>query len=428
MTIRPSNPKNVPGAPSAHRHHWYPYYAGYSGSFVQDYLEILEPQTPSLLLDPWVGSGTTLVEGARAGLKGVGVDLNPAMVVVSKARLLQRSVSESIRPLARELIGVAQDEDGLDADPLSMWFRSKSTQRWRAIAKAIAKVLVPQDAHDLTKPEHVSRLSSLACFYYVALFRSLRRHLASFGSTNPTWIRVPTDHRRRRSPSWKSISETFLDEVKSLTANMDEEVLFEDDALAPLVTVGDARALPSPSNSADIMITSPPYCTRIDYAMATLPELAVLGFHRDGNFRDLRGSLTGSATIRKTRPTLEKSWGPNCANLLDRVYTHPSKASRGYYLSQFLQYFSDTFGALSEIRRVLKRGGTAVLVVQDSLYKDLHIDLAEIVIEMSEKHNLDLVRRHDYPSSRSMRRLNPAARRYDQRWNPTETALEFVAA
>jgi len=428
MTARPSNPKIVPGAPSAHREHWYPYYAGYSATFVQDYLNLLDPEASSLLLDPWVGSGTTLVEGARAGLKSIGVDLNPAMVVVSKARLLQRSVSESLRPLARELIEAALEEDGLDDDPLSTWFKSRSTQHWRSIAKGIATVLVPDDSQDLTKPEHVSRLSSLACFYYVALFRALRRHLTPFGSTNPTWVRVPTDHRRKRGPSWESISETFVHETELLTADISGEALFDDDAFEPLVSVGDARDLSNPCKSVDIIITSPPYCTRIDYAVATLPELALLGYHRGGHFRELRESLTGSTTIRASRPAMDVDWGPKCTTLLERVEKHQSKASRSYYWPQFVQYFSDLFAALSEIGRILKRGATAVLVVQDSLYKDLHVDLASIVTEMAASRNLELVRQHHYPASRSMRRLNPGARRYDERWSPTETALEFVAA
>lgn len=409
MTVRPSNPKLVPGAPSAHRQHWYPYYAGYSATFVQDYLKLLAPEAESLLLDPWVGSGTTLLEGARVGLRGVGTDLNPAMVVVTKARLLQRSISESLRPLARELIEAALDEDGVDQDPLLMWFRSRSAQHWRSIAKGIATVLVPEDSRDLTKPEHVSRLSSLACFYYVALFRALRRYLDRFGSTNPTWVRIPTDHRHRRAPLWESVTGAFIQEVESLNADIEREALFDDDAIAPLVSVGDAKALPAHSGSVDIIITSPPYCTRIDYAVATLPELALLGYHPGGRFRDLRESLTGSTTIRASRPAVDVAWGPGCTTLLEGVETHPSKASRSYYWPQFVQYFSDTFTALGEIGRVLKRGGTAVLVVQDSLYKDLHVDLASIVTQMAAGHGLKLVRQHHYCASRSMRRLNPGA-------------------
>ena len=53
---------------------------------------------------------------------------------------------------------------------------------------------------------------------------------------------------------------------------------------------------------------------------------------------------------------------------------------------------------------------------------------ASIVTEMAASHDLELVRQHNYPASRSMRCLNPNARRYDERWSPTETVLEFVAA
>ena len=114
--------------------------------------------------------------------------------------------------------------------------------------------------------------------------------------------------------------------------------------------------------------------------------------------------------------------------VLDQVKAHPSQASRRYYLPQFVQYFSDLFIALGEIRRVLVQGGTAVLVVQDSLYKDVHIDLAAVVAEMALHHNLIVAARHDYVNGRSMRQLNLGVRRYVQHWRPTESALELVAA
>ncbi|WP_410712175.1 DNA methyltransferase [Bradyrhizobium sp. BEA-2-5] len=40
-----------------------------------------------VVLDPWNGSGTTTSVANGAGLTAVGIDINPAMAVVAKARL-----------------------------------------------------------------------------------------------------------------------------------------------------------------------------------------------------------------------------------------------------------------------------------------------------------------------------------------------------
>ena len=106
---------------------------------------------------------------------------------------------------------------------------------------------------------------------------------------------------------------------------------------------------------------------------------------------------------------------------------HPSKASSGYYLKQFLQYFSDIFDSLGEIQRVLTSGGRCVLVVQDSLYKDLPINLPSVILQMGEAKGLKCFQTHRYPVRRSFRHLNTRARKHRTDWMPTEVALEFDA-
>lgn len=44
----------------------------------------------------------------------------------------------------------------------------------------------------------------------------------------------------------------------------------------PTLKTGTSTDLPVKSETIDLILSSPPYCTRIDYAIATLPELAIL--------------------------------------------------------------------------------------------------------------------------------------------------------
>ena len=48
-----------------------------------------------------------------------------------------------------------------------------------------------------------------------------------------------------------------------------------------------------------------------------------------------------------------------------------------------LQYFGDAIASMSDIRRVLIPGGTALLVLQDSYYKELHVDLPALFLATS---------------------------------------------
>jgi hypothetical protein len=95
---------------------WYRYYAGYSAGFVEQALKE-SATTAALVLDPWNGTGTTTVVAASKNVPAIGFDVNPALVVVSRARLLGAGVWSSIDPLGADVVDHAASV-ALDDDPL----------------------------------------------------------------------------------------------------------------------------------------------------------------------------------------------------------------------------------------------------------------------------------------------------------------------
>ena len=78
-----------------------------------------------------------------------------------------------------------------------------------------------------------------------------------------------------------------------------------------------------------------------------------------------------------------EQWGETATAFLAGVAAHASKASGGYYTKYFRQYYAGMWSSLGELRRVMRDGAPAVLVVQDNYYKDLHNDTAKILSEMA---------------------------------------------
>jgi tRNA G10 N-methylase Trm11 len=150
---------------------------------------------------------------------------------------------------------------------------------------------------------------------------------------------------------------------------------------------GDSRALELRDDSVDLVITSPPYCTRIDYVVSTKPELLLLGYQGD-EIDGLRRENIGAPVIVDKEITPRPVWGAICNEVLQGVNDHESKASRSYYLPLYLQYFRDAEQSLREIQRVLRPGGEAAIVVQSSYYKELEIPLGDIYVEMSRNLGL----------------------------------------
>ncbi len=67
-------------------HRWVPWIAGFSRQFVQDALTRHLPE-PGVVLDPFAGVGTTLIEADIAGHAAIGFEINPYAAFAARAKL-----------------------------------------------------------------------------------------------------------------------------------------------------------------------------------------------------------------------------------------------------------------------------------------------------------------------------------------------------
>ncbi|HET9873660.1 MAG TPA: hypothetical protein VFP89_13835 [Propionibacteriaceae bacterium] len=395
---------------------WYRYYAGYSAGFVEQALKAAGDKA-RLVLDPWNGTGTTTVVSASKNIPAVGFDLNPALVVISRARLLGAGVWASIEPLGEDIISHAGSV-ALPEEPLGFWFAPEASGTLRALQRSAHRLLVDPGGTSRPAYQTASDMSTLAAFFYTVLFRTVRLLIAPRAGTNPTWWkRVAED--QRLDPTREEVLAQFRTSAVELAAGLHRDNF--DGGVDVSVALGDSRQLPLADGSGDAVITSPPYCTRIDYGVATRPELAVLGAG-EHDLTQLRHKMVGTPTMTGNHGT-PTDWGPSAAEFLAGVAGHDSKASSGYYTKYFQQYYAGMWDSLGQLRRVLRDGAPAVLVVQDNHYKDLHNDTARILSEMGGRLGFSFNERHDFPVTRNRASMNPRTRQYRARASAVESIL-----
>src|SRR5690606_3624004 len=97
---------------------------------------------------------------------------------------------------------------------------------------------------------------------------------------------------------------------------------------------------------------------------------------------------------------------------LKNVETHESYAALGYYYKNFLQYFSDAFRSCEEIERVIKSGSRAFIVVQNSYFKNLEIDLGKVFVDMGTKLGMECRIEERFPVKTSMVHVNTKSKQY----------------
>jgi DNA modification methylase len=427
MPVRIENPKRFVSSNKSTAG-WVDYYAGYSNGFAKTLLESSDLPAQAVVVDPWNGSGTTTEVASILGFKGHGYDVNPVMLIVAKARMLSRPTKPSIIPLMNRILASAKSQaiSVSSNDPLDSWFLSNGIGAIRAIESSIQELLVDSDGyvalHELDTPE---KLSDLGAFFYNALFRSVRQSLLGFYSSNPTWIRKAKTEEQKIRLSLTSLGLEFRRQVSGMLQSLEDVPYCHLDA-DYVLGVATSDDIPIKDRSADIILSSPPYCTRIDYAIATLPELAILGYSKE-KLRALRDQMIGTSTISKMQPAPSEEWGKTCNKLLKRIKDHTSKASATYYHKNHLQYFDGMFASLGECQRILKPGSNCVLVVQDSYYKDVHNDLPKIITEMAEVNGLSISKRRNFKQSRTLAGVNPGTKAYRQTFGATEAVLWFKA-
>jgi len=85
--------KNSPNSTVYYTHGFHPYPAKYTPQMVQEHL-YKNCKKGDVLLDPFCGSGTTIVEGVINGIHSVGIDLNPIACIITKAKTNRYKITD----------------------------------------------------------------------------------------------------------------------------------------------------------------------------------------------------------------------------------------------------------------------------------------------------------------------------------------------
>ena len=262
----------------------------------------------------------------------------------------------------------------------------------------------------------------MASFFYAALFAATRDLLNVHRGSNPTWLKYPASYRHRSNPAPVKCRNLFVRRVEYLADRL--SLLSEEHAARTTVRTESVLNLVA-ENAYDACLTSPPYATRIDYVRTTLSELAVLGLG-DDQVKDLRRATTGTPVVRGVKGAKAKLLSSTAATVAHLVRAHPSHGSANYYGPWISNYLGSLEDSLVRIDRAVSRQGKIGVVVQDSYYKSVHVDLQRIVTETFEGLGRRLEGRTDYKVPHSMANVNPATRAHKKASDAVESLLVFV--
>jgi SAM-dependent methyltransferase len=363
----------------------------------------------SMVLDPMAGSGTVLRAASEQGHSAVGCDTDPLAVLM--ARVWTTPIDPCLlRTIGTEMVARAR-EDALDIDHLPWLDDDQETQTfinyWFGPAQQVALrklSLLLQDA-----------AGDVGDALRLALSRIIITKDA--GASFARDVSHSRPHRVRDTNDFDVLKE-FERSLKRLAQRLEEQP----PPGQVNVFAGDARHLDAiASGVVDAVITSPPYLNAIDYMRGHRFALVWLG-HRLCDLRTVRAEAIGAERMASANAdhTLARSLAEDMGPL-DLLTNAQRRMVDRYVL--------DIYAMVSEMHRVVKPGGKAVLVVGNSCLKQVFVRNSQAVKGAAVRSGFELVKsvERDLPPSR--RYLPPPS---DQKVSDlenrmrTETILTFV--
>src|SRR5690606_3776099 len=87
-----------------------------------------------------------------------------------------------------------------------------------------------------------------------------------------------------------------------------------------------------------------------------------------------------------------------------------SYASQRYYAKGFRYYFEDMGRCFGQFQRWLAPNGIAMVVVQDTYYKEILVPVADLLADIADGYGLSVLGMKRFKVSNAMSRLSPHSR------------------
>ncbi len=191
------------------------------------------------------------------------------------------------------------------------------------------------------------------------------------------------------------------------------------------VRIADSRDQSHPKEDVGMILTSPPYLSRLDYIAYSEPELELLrhlGLLVE-DVRTLRKRQVGSVLTSGVNIEPD-SLPPRASALVKRVEKHSSKGSRSYYSKFIAAYLKDLSDLAVGLQISSRSDASAWLVIQDSWYKDFRIPTGALCVEAFVSAGWRCARRWRYQAGPTLSSLSGRT----HGWRESSPLFESVMA
>lgn len=327
------------------------------------------------ILDPFVGSGTTLLEAKITGRNSFGVDINPLARLISKVKttpIEPKKLDQSIIELNNLLEKPLKSTYDSQFYNKEYWFHKNSIRDLKKIMTAIDKLFL---ARKIDKNQRD---------FFIVCFSSIIRKSSYADPKNPKTYCSPL-MREKKNKGIKSHPLIYFKEaVKNNASSIKSffHTIQKEKAFANLLESNNATSINLPSGKIDLIITSPPYANAQDYFRNIKLELFWLKAADKESLIELEKQQIGGENHAALYYKEKQQTGIKEIDLIiNKLFNINKKSAYIVY-----RYFDEMEKNIKECYRVLKKEGHYILVVGNNWVRGIEIPIHRILIKIAKKH------------------------------------------
>lgn len=361
-------------------HRWFRFSAGFSASWVKEviYSEINKKGDDIILLDPFAGSGTSILCSDECGIKSYGIESQPFIAKIARIKTHWNCNIRMFEKLAEEVLTSAQGYFGIKDEYPNLIYKcfDESTlikleglkKAWQGINNGtIESELVWLCLTCILRP--VS-MAGTAQWQYVLPLKTKK---------NPVEVFEAFKNRYKNMVSDISLYQRSYEEPRSTL--IPENSMFTNKIM---------------DSTIDLVITSPPYANNYDYGDATRFEMSFWGeikgwadlqekvrknlmrscSHQAALVNNNLEEILSDVNLFPLMPDIKKI----CEDLENEREKH--KGHKHYHL-MIAGYFSDIAKVWTNLRRMCKDGATVCFVIGDSAPYGIYVPVDKWLGELA---------------------------------------------
>jgi len=354
------------------------------------------PESNSTILDPFCGSGTTLVESIISNNNSIGIDIDPLSCLISKVKTTPLNIKklESIIGWLHKSISKSPKLNFTPATSnIEHWFTPESIQKLSNIRSYIDETTTV-----FGKSKSVMDIKD---FLLICLSSIIRRVSKADNESQKTYV----SHTKPKNPEevyslfFKQLDyfKKRIEEFSRLVSRNYKSIIINTDSKINI------KELLS-SYKIDLVITSPPYIKAIDYIYNQMVELFWVGDHFELQTQILQNNkkklYIGTKHFHKKdyadfNPFITYLSIPHLDDKIKEIYKTDSKNGHKHsYLTY--KYFLDMENHFLNISYLLKRGTKYIMVVGDSKVSDIFFNTSNYLVEIAARNGFSLINRWGY--------------------------------